>query len=382
MCKELHLFYDATLLKKAARSLQYLFLEGAGKSGSGLADLIKNYFVNLSQVSKGIVRPPKPEYINGPMSLSYHTSDKFEKRIYIFGDIHGYQNNCEEQKKSGAVDMVDYLSRLFSTADVFIDFYLEFPALMPPEILKEETKLWKKGYIVDTILKLAECFHYRHWEDCPWKKTVRMHFADVRNFEVSKNPILKKLNEGEGEPFTDRVRDREAELIRNFSLRLTNLPKFTDFLMKELWRSGIIVKETTRPETSYLKKSTYKKILAKVVQIQNQGWGPYFLKSARKLSAAKKGDPLDQTDRKFLKWSLVHAGANFMDIYQLARIFKISKESPDRPSGQYNILVYEGDAHSNFLRTALEVLGFQEHYSLKEQGVSRCLGMRGKQIIF
>lgn len=384
MCKELHLFYDATLLKKAARSLQYLFLEGASKSSSGLADLIKNYFVNRSQASKGIIRPPKPEHINGPLSLSYHTSDKFEKRIYIFGEMHGYKNNCEDQKKSGAIVIVDYLSLLFSTADVFIDFYFEIPTLMTPQILKERSMDWTQGYITDLMLKLSECFHYQHWEKCPWKKKVRMHAVDSRIFNIKDNPILQRsstrrlwpVERGQGMSF---VEARDVGLIRNFSLRLTDPPKFTDFMMNELWQSPLIRKETTRPETSYLEKSTYKKILEKV--FEEQDWDK-FKNSARKLSKAQPGDSLDQADLRFLVNSLTYAAAFYMDIYQLARVFKIFKESPDKPSGQYNILVYEGDAHARFLRIALEEFGFQEHYHLREGFGSRCLGMRGKQIIF
>ena len=65
-----------------------------------------------------------PTYILGPISLSYHISEKYNKKIYIFGDQHKFiSRTCSDQTMK--IDsFIDYV--LNNNTDKLIDIFLEF----------------------------------------------------------------------------------------------------------------------------------------------------------------------------------------------------------------------------------------------------------------
>ena len=42
------------------------------------------------------IKKATAKYINGPFTLSKHHSDKYNKTIYIFGEVHGNDFQCRE----------------------------------------------------------------------------------------------------------------------------------------------------------------------------------------------------------------------------------------------------------------------------------------------
>jgi hypothetical protein len=69
-------------------------------------------------------------------------------------------------------------------------------------------------------------------------------------------------------------------------------------------------------------------------------------------------------DRVFMAIS-----AFFMDLYQLTRIFKIFNDN----SEPENVITYTGEAHSKFLRSALDTLGFELIQSEETSIEERCI---------
>jgi len=61
-----------------------------------------------------------------------------------------------------------------------------------------------------------------------------------------------------------------------------------------------------------------------------------------------------------------------LDLYQLARIFKKFNNNSKFPSEPKNIISYSGDVHSEFLRSALNTLGF-ELINEEKSNLLRCL---------
>jgi hypothetical protein len=73
--------YDASILDNAnddiKETLKLIVTESkdSGKGNIPLINIIYNYFYGVL---------PSTRYISGPMSLSYHTSDEYNMKIYIY----------------------------------------------------------------------------------------------------------------------------------------------------------------------------------------------------------------------------------------------------------------------------------------------------------
>jgi hypothetical protein len=73
--------YDGSILDKASddikETLKWIVTESkdSGNGNTPLINIIYNYFYGVL---------PSPKYISGPMSLTYHTSDEYDMKIYIY----------------------------------------------------------------------------------------------------------------------------------------------------------------------------------------------------------------------------------------------------------------------------------------------------------
>ena len=86
-----------------------------------------------------------------------------------------------------------------------------------------------------------------------------------------------------------------------------------------------------------------------------------------------KNNLLDESNIKQIVISFIHLASIFLDLYQLARIFKVFNTNDSRFSSEpKNIISYAGDNHSDFLRSALDTLGF-ELVTEEKSSLIRCL---------
>ena len=373
ICKALHLFYNCYSLSVASRRMQYAFLKAASRGNTALATLIKNFFLNRYQASKGIIRNPTPRYIDGPMSLSYHNSDRYSKRIYIFGELHGYKKDCLALNKKPSVNITNFLKQVFETTGRFIDLYLEYPAYESREMFRGGVQI--HGYMSDMMDEFSNCIDPKKREyECKWR-TARVHFSDIRFLQyvygpVHKIDILGIKPELFYEPLT-----KNAEKIINF---LTESIFKPEIFFKEFWKqltgNPLIEKEFSR---TFIEVRLIEDILKEFLPARLAPFAQEI-----KGIQLKVGTSLKKEQKRILSILTTNLQASFLDVYQLARMFKIFKESKERPSGQYNLISYSGDGHSDFFRFALVKLGFTTKFYLAEERKKRCLDMKGEVLDF
>ena len=124
LCNYLNTYYNTNICKSLSPTVQKILREIASKNAKNITaniPLIK-LVNNLYTIS-----PPTPDYISGPYTLSYHYSKKYHKAIYVFGEAHGIKNNCNDfpQFRKNSMKIDDFLSMVFDSTPVFIDFYME-----------------------------------------------------------------------------------------------------------------------------------------------------------------------------------------------------------------------------------------------------------------
>jgi hypothetical protein len=97
-----------------------------------LSQLILNHSSESNPELPPENKKPIVNYIGGPIDLTMQWSKKYKKLIYIFGEIHSENTDCEKFKikdkfygKQNTMLIEDYLEQLVRNTDVFIDFYLE-----------------------------------------------------------------------------------------------------------------------------------------------------------------------------------------------------------------------------------------------------------------
>ena len=103
-------------------------------------------------------KKPIVNYIAGPIDLTMQWNKKYKKLIYIFGEQHGENTDCDKFKikdgfygKQNTMLIEDYLEQLVRNTDVFIDFYLE--------IGREDVQNYGKTRIARIAERFKHCFY-------------------------------------------------------------------------------------------------------------------------------------------------------------------------------------------------------------------------------
>ena len=98
--------------------------------------VLSQLIINHSNESNPEILPenkkPIAKYIGGPFTLTMQWNKEYKKLIYIFGEFHSANTDCDKFKrkdgfygKQHTMLIEDYLEQLIRNTDVFIDFYLE-----------------------------------------------------------------------------------------------------------------------------------------------------------------------------------------------------------------------------------------------------------------
>jgi len=138
-----------------------------------LKELIVNHTVNAKPVSP---------YIAGPYSLSLHWSERYKKLIYIFGEVHNSETDCNHYGE-GITGMLieDYLVQLFTYSDAFIDFYHEYDGYYKTSTYEDPREDKKNIRLYKIWEKIEKCVH-KSTRDLPGNNCQkgRMHYIDIR----------------------------------------------------------------------------------------------------------------------------------------------------------------------------------------------------------
>ena len=205
ICEKLITTYNASIIDMFNPELRRACIKEAqecanapwrvDKKRNVLAKLIENY-IDLTESRKST-----PRYIEGPLNISCHWSEHFQKLIYIFGEFHGDEKDCEIIKPDDSADLSmsieDYLTQYFSNPIAFTDFLVEMHANVDgykdveffgsSDRLNRIRRLFQKCVDSTTRREKAEC------------NLSRMHYFDIRLGEVkigqnSDDTIISSLN--------------------------------------------------------------------------------------------------------------------------------------------------------------------------------------------
>ncbi len=157
----------------------------------------KNYKKNLVQLIYNhfkIKNKPDKKYISGPSNCTYWKINN--KKIYVFGEYHGTENNCIDKKTNPeqTTDIVSYFKQLFTNTDVFIDFYLEIKGFFITNYSDLMLISPSNGKYINNLRKeFMSCIQTltRNKEEC---KLTRMHYNDIRQSNLYKNDFFYFIN--------------------------------------------------------------------------------------------------------------------------------------------------------------------------------------------
>ena len=328
--------------------------------------------------------PPKAKYITGPFSLTKHSSKKYDKQIYIFGESHGNEEQCDE-KVTDLYNISDYLKEIFDTSPVFIDFYLEY-------------KMFPKYYHADKYIDNSQLMYYI-WKlvddcmdpegrksKCPWNN-IRSHFVDRRDYKGTKSSQIGKLVQAARhmKDYTDIFKVlydtmNELDLIASFK---DDINKITDYAYNLAINIDIRKNERLDIPIEVL-GPIFKKYIKKLFEIEISPTLSFDIEQLflRRNTGYRKMDFLENPKTKTIfiniMKSLLVINSVILDFYLLKRIFKTFRDTGlNQPKITRNNIVYTGDSHSIMLRNVLNDLGFTQDETAKYSGKQRCLYMNG-----
>jgi len=355
-------------------------------------------------------KKPQPDFIGGPANLSCHWSEKYNKMIYIFGEQHTNQTNCDifpgfEPKGSKNMNIEDFMLELYKTTDCFFDFYFE-------RISGQNTEGERDFNLTEINKKFLECITYekRNNPDC---KLTRTHYFDSNELEFYYNSKLsftvsdiinhQSVKESERKDIIDiYLKEGPHKKYGIVKEELYNLIQTSNSeKIKEYWRDQIYENIYVDHELSRLDKIIADKIRKYVdirinnfVDSQLDYWkklihfvNPTEHRTKLDIETDQDGDYLEQIYRLFKSFYVILQ--NVTDVYMFARMFKFynverlpyeGATKYDQPRDSHNIIIYASHERSRLYRDFLKFMDFKmisstlrdPHYSKS----NTCLDMR------
>ena len=388
LCKELTNTYDTNLLDNANQIIQKLFLDTSLKNKDNKTNPGKKVLMNLicNHYSESI-KKPIADFIGGPKTLTIHWHPVYRKTIYIFGEWHANNMDCEIFKKDAVtVPVEDYLYDLMLSTDVFLDIYIELKSYKGEGYLDD--KIYAPGRTRELFKKFRTCLQYNTRSDASCR-LARVHYFDIRNNNIDKWSDIKE-NEINILWFKQQIRetfnilgDNKQECVSSLKF-LLSYPKIST-LLREL------VQDDIKKICKFMKRQladepSIKKELDKIVENPNLKkeilifCGKIMCEAIKKnityikepilniLNYEKESEDVLFKSMKTIDLLLGTTMTYFADVYLLARMFKdfdmsemekkAYKGATDQPIRANNIIIYCGDNHAKNYRNFLENIGF------------------------
>jgi len=377
--KNLEKYYNASFLNNVSddikETLKNVVTEAkdSGKGNVPLINIIYNYFYGVL---------PSPKYISGPFTLSYHTHEIYDMKIYIFGERHdGKEGQCSElyPDNSSYLDISEYLHKVFLNSDKFIDFYLE-------DYLFSNVKSDRNTFLAMLRDDFNTCLHPNTRFACIYK-TIRTHFIDVRmeqkeSILIDTSPfgkfhtfILDQLN-GLYDDYEYYEYDEYNEL-RIFAIQLYNCKDTTDIAMLLI---------NIAKEIPIIKKALKRCFLGEELVLS------FFSSHLPRIYSTYDISNFQTEIRKFItrnpyvNFNILHMivglESPMVDIYTICRMFKIFNNKNNLPIKPRHIIYYGGNNHSKMIREFLEFLNFKNHINIQQDTTTKCLDMMGAKLDF
>lgn len=382
ICENLVNTYNTNILDSEDKKIKEEFLKLSLKYRKGnkgkkvLMELICNHFNRDPLKQK-----PKPAFIGGPQNLTVHLSEEHQKIIYIFGeyysdviDCHRFKDDISKKKmldepNAEKMSFEYFLEELVRTTDVFLDIFLEFPAM------NKGNKSYNYNFdpfsnIDSSNIRLKKLF--KKFKNCVTRsdhkcRLARFHYFDTRFYDnkgvlegvniISSfrlnvyNIITTFYKEEWASKFKDLLKNNP-----NFIDMLTNLnsEKVLDFFMTET-RNKYVEKELDK-----IDKDIYKAIInfaEDEIKERIVLYKPLWRRNVPIILNSKSSDTSFVNCFMEIFNSTLYINSLVASMYLLARIFKNFDNQDqsliDQPSKAHNIIIYAGDKHSELCRKFL-----------------------------
>jgi hypothetical protein len=379
VCKKLHHTYNTNYLNTIPIEIQKVFSDtikeyiDTGKGNTTLIKLIYNNFFNTK---------PMYQTISGPMSFYHLYSKEHQKIIYMFGEHHGRGGGCEVDR----YDITQYLSELFETTNVFIDFFIEVPIISNKKHYYNKNKLLPNSYINDLFLEFSECIEpaNRQQNKC---SLSRVHYIDIRKINYKEYTNATNI-------FGFFERNIQTYLILDDFNELPDIIKKMLLFFENNSSDTIIDYILSEYSKNYFLNKNIKK------SYMNNEIGIFIyniLKTYVKLNLPEIKQLIDKLKIKKnieyqyilqqLNGEFIHINHYLIDWYTLARIYKKVENLKFvfQPSEPRNIIIYAGNNH---IKNYLDFFQSKD-YVLVESEIqkdihkNRCLDMKNiKQPLF
>lgn len=284
---------------------------------------------NIITDLKEIAYPDIIKTLIGPVSLTEHTSDKYDKHIYIFGDYHTKKSKCD------GVKIDDFIKNLINSD---IHLFLEISDFEIPH------QLGGNSYVIDVH------------NNFPDKKRIygtdnRHEFQRIRDFinsiyEIFLEPEKESINITEYKYFYYTLKANMLEIKNLYNVKKINkqLENITDINLK-----NIIIKFYGYNE-NYLKSET-----------------PGFIDTIESFFPLFKNTEninISEHQKKILTLfynKLFYLYDHTFDTFLVSSMFRLYSDRKIK-----NVVIYFGEAHAGKLRRLLNLLNFtlvQESYT-------------------
>ena len=428
LCSQLINTYNTTILGKMDLHMQEALRDEAEKKAAicattnkqnekeriVLKELIKSHYdPNLQNERENLL----PAYIGGPFNLTCHWSEYYQKLIYIFGEEHSNNTDCERFKSRKGTPIEEYLQKLIKISDCFLDLLIEFEAYKGYQYINPLSELEDADFrLVKIASTFSSCINASERDtekNKPKCSRSRIHYFDVRSIEKDpkqKGPdpvslfifeyvnIKKRYKTVDGTFTREQAYHLSYELIQmtkkypgvmNGFLLEKNLEENSSYL--QFWYSMLLKNSYTKKELDHLKdnynirtkiesfiKSQMLLELDTNVSIYEDQCSPSckVINNSAKLildnsklinrNSLKDIELIDNFETLIIMIILVNASV--IDAYVLARIFKKfnlepikieNRRSTDEPDEARNIIIYAGNMHCTTYRKFLQANGFE-----------------------
>jgi hypothetical protein len=360
-----------------------------------LDELIFNHFYKKTERQE-----LTQHYIGGPMTLTCHWSEKHQKLIYIFGEEHSEDMDCEEfpenYGKQSGMPIEEYLKKFTQINHIYLDILVELPAFRKKQLKYLKPLSEHEGLANSRLFKIgtefSECMdgYDRNPQKC---SRSRIHYMDIRNIEREAANGLdavsifiitcfniinsyQDLNKKKEELYKLASSELGQELMNGFLI-----PKDSEGYL-EFWNSMLSDnyyvdkelygndKNMSEQISNFLKKEIQERLDKKYDDEKHATSG--FINEQAKLIIDNYTMEIDpQTIIKYfedLTYLLIDTNSVIVDAYTLSRIFKKfnlhpenkeKRRTTDEPETASNIIIYAGNNHCNTYRKFLKTIGFR-----------------------
>lgn len=374
LCTKLQETYNANVLKNGRKPTREFFISTAQtakklnitKGNQTLISLINNYADN---------KTPIPKYIAGPLSLTLFWSSKYQLYVYVFGEFHSTNTDCDKYLKyvpDDTMTIETFLEKLMTTTPAFLDVFVEWSPAIDKIAIYPKVGLSRINSIYE---RLQKCIHYstRHDKDCD---LARLHWVDVRKGDVSSSTLndlsyvraylihkTDYLNATDAATTLRRILKNNERMRTILEELITpSLTKYKNFMKKQVTQSDLVQKELAQ---TFLRKEIEKFCTEELIK-EGLETRELFQRYIPRLLNDKSTDQQIESALLGLNRATVSVNALMMDFYALSRIFKKfniqrskSKQATriDQPESPHNLIIYAGDSHSVRYRKFFDSLG-------------------------